>query len=84
LRRSSSLPAYSCAALPTSEGVPIVSLLHLRLCLAPFRPVQSVFCRAARHLVVTHTKIIRGVAATVGKRRIALNRYPDAPSMGIE
>jgi hypothetical protein len=46
--------------------------------------MQSVFCRAARRLVATHTRIIRGAAATVGKRRIALNRYPDAPPMGIE
>jgi hypothetical protein len=46
--------------------------------------MQSVFCRAARRLVMTHSKIISGAAATVGKRRIALNRYPDAPSMGIE
>ena len=46
--------------------------------------MQSVFCRAARRLVITQSRIICGPAATVGNRRIALNRYSDAPSMGVE
>jgi hypothetical protein len=78
-------PHHACTSTPAlAVAVWVTPLLDLGFRLPTLGPMQSVFCRASRRLVATHTRIIRGAAATVGKRRIALNRYPDVPSMGIE